>query len=78
MLLALPFITPLPLPGLSTPFGLAIGLHRAAAEPGPASVAADEAAAQGAAGGFFGKVFAVAARVHPRSWKNFYARASRP
>ena len=26
LLLALPFITPIPLPGLSTPFGLAIGL----------------------------------------------------
>jgi len=63
ILLALPFLTPLPLPGLSTPFGLAIGFIALRLSLGqrpwlPMNLQRKELPA-----GFFAKVFAVAARI---------------
>lgn len=63
ILLSLPFITPLPLPGLSTPFGLAIGFIALRLSLGqrpwlPMTLQRKELPA-----GFFGNVFTVAARV---------------
>ena len=63
ILLALPFLTPLPLPGLSTPFGLAIGFIAMRLSLGqkpwlPMRLQRKELPAE-----FFGKLFTVAARV---------------
>jgi hypothetical protein len=63
ILLALPFITPIPLPGLSTPFGLAIALIALRLALGqrpwlPMSLQRKQLPA-----GFFDKVFAVAGKV---------------
>ena len=63
LLLALPFITPIPLPGLSTPFGLAIAAIALRLSLGqrpwlPMALQRKELPA-----GFFGKVFAFAEKV---------------
>lgn len=63
VLLALPFLTPLPLPGLSTPFGLAIAVIALRLVLGqrpwlPRSIQRRELPA-----GFFGRLFAISARL---------------
>ncbi len=63
ILLSLPFLTPLPLPGLSTPFGLAIGFIALRLSLGQRPWLPMKLQRKELPAGFFSKVFAVAARV---------------
>lgn len=63
LLLALPFITPIPLPGLSTPFGLAIALIAARLSIGQRPWLPMKLQRKELPAGFFGKVFASAEKV---------------
>ncbi len=63
ILLSLPFLTPLPLPGLSTPFGLAIGFIALRLSLGQRPWLPMRLQRKELPAGFFGKVFTVAARV---------------
>lgn len=63
LLLALPFITPIPLPGLSTPFGLAIAFITFRLTLGQRPWLPMKLQRKVLPAGFFAKVFAVAARV---------------
>lgn len=63
ILLSLPFITPLPLPGLSTPFGLAIGFIALRLTLGQRPWLPMKLQRKELPAGFFSKVFTVAARV---------------
>jgi hypothetical protein len=63
LLLALPFITPIPLPGLSTPFGLAILLIALRLSLGQRPWLPMKLQRKELPPGFFAKVFAVAERV---------------
>lgn len=63
LLLALPFITPLPLPGLSTPFGLAILLIAARLSLGQKPWLSMKLQRKELPAGFLRKLFAVAERV---------------
>jgi len=60
LLLALPFITPIPLPGLSTPFGLAIALIALRLTLGQRPWLPMKLQRKVLPPGFFGKLFAVA------------------
>src|SRR5262245_40843190 len=57
LLLALPFITPIPLPGLSTPFGLAIALVAARLAAGQRPWLPKKLQRKELPPGFFGRVF---------------------
>jgi hypothetical protein len=61
--LALPFVTPIPLPGLSTPFGLAIAIIALRLSLGQAPWLPQSLQGKEIPAGFFGKVFSVATRV---------------
>jgi hypothetical protein len=63
LLLALPFITPIPLPGLSTPFGLAIALIALRLALGQRPWLPMKLQRKELPAGFFGRVFAVAEKV---------------
>ncbi len=63
ILLSLPFLTPLPLPGLSTPFGLAIGFIAMRLSLGRRPWLPMKLQRKQLPAGFFSKVFTVAARV---------------
>lgn len=63
LLLALPFITPIPLPGLSTPFGLAILLIAARLSLGQKPWLSMKLQRKELPAGFLRKLFAVAERV---------------
>jgi hypothetical protein len=63
LLLALPFITPIPLPGLSTPFGLAIALIALRLSLGQRPWLPKNLQRKQLPPGFFGRVFAVAEKV---------------
>ncbi|MBK8858476.1 MAG: exopolysaccharide biosynthesis protein [Opitutaceae bacterium] len=63
ILLTLPFLTPLPLPGLSTPFGLAIGFIAMRLSLGQKPWLPMRLQRRELPAGFFGKLFTVAARV---------------
>jgi hypothetical protein len=63
ILLSLPFLTPLPLPGLSTPFGLAIGFIALRLSLGQRPWLPMKLQRKELPAGFFSKVFMVAARV---------------
>lgn len=63
LLLALPFLTPLPLPGLSTPFGLAIAVVAARLLLGRRPWLPRKLQRQVVPAGFFTRLFAVAAWV---------------
>ncbi len=63
ILLALPFITPIPLPGLSTPFGLAIGLIALRLVLGQRPFLAKKLQRREIPPGFFDKLIRVAAGV---------------
>lgn len=63
ILLALPFITPIPLPGLSTPFGLAIGLISLRLVLGQRPFLPKKLQRREIPAGFFDKLVKVAARV---------------
>lgn len=63
LLLSLPFITPIPLPGLSTPFGLAIALISLRLMLGQRPWLAKNLQRKELPAGFFGRLFSVAARV---------------
>ena len=63
ILLALPFLTPVPLPGLSTPFGLAIGFIAMRLSLGQKPWLPMRLQRKELPAGFFGKLFTVAARV---------------
>lgn len=63
ILLALPFITPIPLPGLSTPFGLAIGLIALRLALGQRPWLPKKLQRRKIPAGFFEKLVKVAARV---------------
>ena len=63
LLLALPFITPIPLPGLSTPFGLAILLIAARLSLGQRPWLSMKLQRKELPAGFLRKLFAVAERV---------------
>lgn len=63
ILLALPFITPIPLPGLSTPFGLAIGFIALRLALGQRPWLPMKLQRRQLPAGFFDKVFAVAGKV---------------
>lgn len=63
ILLSLPFLTPLPLPGLSTPFGLAIGFIALRLSLGQRPWLPMRLQRKELPAGFFSKVFTVAARV---------------
>lgn len=63
LLLALPFITPIPLPGLSTPFGLAILLIAARLSLGQKPWLSMKLQRKELPAGFLRKLFAVAGRV---------------
>ena len=63
ILLALPFLTPLPLPGLSTPFGLAIGFIAMRLSLGQRPWLPMRLQRKELPAGFFSKLFTVAARV---------------
>jgi len=63
ILLTLPFLTPLPLPGLSTPFGLAIGFIAMRLSLGQKPWLPMKLQRKELPAGFFGKLFTVAARV---------------
>lgn len=61
ILLSLPFITPIPLPGLSTPFGLAVGLIALRLMLGQKPWLPERVLSRPIPPGFFGKVFKFAA-----------------
>lgn len=63
ILLSLPFITPIPLPGLSTPFGLAIGFIALRLALGQRPWLPKRLQRKRLPAGFFKKVFAFASRV---------------
>jgi hypothetical protein len=63
ILLALPFLTPLPLPGLSTPFGLAIGFIAMRLSLGQKPWLPMRLQRKELPAGFFSKLFTMAARV---------------
>jgi hypothetical protein len=63
ILLSLPFITPIPLPGLSTPFGLAVGLIALRLMLGQKPWLPAKVLDRSIPPGFFGKVFKFAAGV---------------
>ena len=63
LLLALPFITPIPLPGLSTPFGLAIALIALRLALGQRPWLPMKLQRKMLPAGFFGRVFALAEKV---------------
>lgn len=63
ILLALPFITPIPLPGLSTPFGLAIAFIALRLTLGQRPWLPMKLQRKQLPAGFFTKVFAVAGKV---------------
>lgn len=63
LLLALPFITPIPIPGLSTPFGLAIGLIALRLSLGQRPWLPMKLQRKELPPGFFGKLFAIAEKV---------------
>jgi hypothetical protein len=63
ILLSLPFITPIPLPGLSTPFGLAVGLIALRLMLGQKPWLPENVLSRPIPPGFFGKVFKFAAGV---------------
>ena len=65
LLLALPFITPIPLPGLSTPFGLAIGLIAFRLSLGQRPWLPKKLQRKVLPAGFIGKVFGFAEKVLP-------------
>jgi hypothetical protein len=61
--LALPFVTPIPLPGLSTPFGLAIAIIALRLSLGQEPWLPRKLHEKNIPPGLFGKVFTVAARI---------------
>lgn len=63
LLLALPFITPIPLPGLSTPFGLAIALIALRLSLGQQPLLSQNLQRKELPAGFIGKVFLLAEKV---------------
>lgn len=63
LLLALPFITPIPIPGLSTPFGLAIALIALRLSLGQRPLLPKSLQRKELPAGFIGKVFTVAEKV---------------
>lgn len=63
LLLALPFITPIPIPGLSTPFGLAIALIALRLSLGQRPWLSKNLQRKELPAGFMGKVFTVAEKV---------------
>ncbi|MBA4135828.1 MAG: exopolysaccharide biosynthesis protein exod [Opitutus sp.] len=63
ILLALPFLTPLPLPGLSTPFGLAIAAIAFRLTLGQRPWLPKNLQRRELPAGFFGRLFAVAKRI---------------
>ncbi|ATC63946.1 exopolysaccharide biosynthesis protein exod [Nibricoccus aquaticus] len=63
ILLSLPFITPIPLPGLSTPFGVAVGLIALRLMLGQKPWLPEKVLNRPIPPGFFGKVFKFAAGV---------------
>lgn len=63
LLLALPFITPIPLPGLSTPFGLAIALIALRLSLGQRPWLSKNLQRKELPAGFIGKLFGVAEKV---------------
>jgi hypothetical protein len=63
ILLSLPFITPIPLPGLSTPFGLAVGLIALRLMLGQKPWLPERVLNRPIPPGFFGRVFKFAAGV---------------
>lgn len=63
LLLALPFITPIPLPGLSTPFGLAIALIALRLSLGQRPLLSKNLQRKELPAGFIGKVFLLAEKV---------------
>ena len=73
LLLALPFITPVPLPGLSTPFGLAIAVIALRLSLGQRPWLPMKLQRKQLPPGFFRKVFSVAERV-----LHFFERFLRP
>ncbi len=63
LLLALPFTTPIPIPGLSTPFGLAIALIALRLSLGQRPLPPKNLARKELPGGFIGKIFTFAEKV---------------
>ncbi len=63
LLLALPFITPIPLPGLSTPFGLAIALIALRLSLGQRPLLSKKLQRKELPAGFISKLFGVAEKV---------------
>lgn len=63
LLLALPFITPIPLPGLSTPFGLAIALIALRLSLGQRPLLPKNLQRRELPAGFIGKLFLVAEKI---------------
>lgn len=63
LLLALPFVTPIPIPGLSTPFGLAIALIALRLSLGQRPLLPIKLQRRELPAGFFGKLFSVAEKV---------------
>jgi len=63
LLLALPFITPIPLPGLSTPFGLAIALIALRLSLGQRPLLSKKLQRKTLPAGFIAKIFLVAEKV---------------
>src|SRR3954469_23221900 len=63
LLLALPFVTPIPLPGLSTPFGLAIALIALRLSLGQRPWLSMKLQRKELPAGFIGKLFGVAEKV---------------
>ena len=63
LLLALPFITPIPLPGLSTPFGLAIALIALRLSLGQRPLLSKNLQRRELPAGFIGRLFGVAGKV---------------
>ena len=73
LLLALPFITPIPLPGLSTPFGLAIAVIALRLAAGQRPWLPEKLLRKQLPPGFFGKLFTLAEKV-----LRFFERFLRP
>lgn len=63
LLLALPFITPIPIPGLSTPFGLAIALIAFRLSLGQRPLLSKKLQRKELPAGFIGRVFKVAEKI---------------
>jgi hypothetical protein len=63
LLLALPFITPIPLPGLSTPFGLAIALIALRLSLGQRPLLSKKLQRKELPAGFMGKLFGAAEKI---------------